>query len=317
MLNRHHVRIKVMQALYSYYINDEKNNISHYEKELLDNIERLYKVYLYLLLLLREITSFAEKYDDEIQSNIPGVRQLNPNSRFYKNSLITALNNHSALDEACRKNAVFFSPDHIEILRKVFVDLKNNEIYREYIHNDKEDIQTDLELFSFFLKYYTINFNLLDSHIEDIFINWPDDAKMAVNMAVKSLKILAKELTNPDIIISLSNDENENIDFGKRLLHVCIHNQPEFDKLIQSKVQKWEPSRLPLLDLIILYIGLSEILYFETIPVKVTINECIELAKNYSTYGSKNFINGVLDNLVKDLNSQGKINKKGIGLIDK
>lgn len=316
MLNRHHARIKVMQALYSYYVNDDPQNLHYFEKELMNNIYRLYQTYLYLLLLIKEISSFAERYDDEIQANIPGTRLLTPNQKFYNNSLIKALRNNTVLEKACEKYGVFFNPEHVEILRKVFVDLKNNETYREYIKNENFDVIDDLEILTFFLKYYTSNFTLLDTHLEDIFINWPDDSKAAVNMAVKSLKLLTADINTQDILVPLSNEEEATLEFSKNLFYTCINHQAEFEELIKGKIQKWDFSRLPLVDIIILQMGLSELLYFETIPVKVTINECIELAKNYSTHNSKSFINGILDNLIKSLNNEGRIIKKGIGLID-
>jgi len=316
MLNRRHVRIKVMQVLFAAYLSDEKPNYRFYEKELLNNINRLHEIYLYLLVFLNELAYFAEKYDDEMKANLPFEKAFNPNSRFYNNLLISSLKGNKLLDDECRKNLVSFNSDDVDLLRKVFVDLKNNEVYKEYIVGDDTDIKNDFEMLAYFLKFYPFNFTLLDQHFEDAFLNWMDDAKVAVNMAVKSLRILSTEPENQEFIIPVSNEVDNVVGFSTKLLKLCIENKDYFHELIVPKIEKWEPTRVPLLDLVILNIGLAELMYFETIPVKVSINECIEMAKNYSTPNSRKFINGVMDSLLFDLEKSGKIMKKGIGLID-
>jgi len=305
-----------MQALFSCYISDENTDYLHYQKDLIANINYLYDVYLYLLTFIKEMASFAEKYDDEMKANLPFEKVNNPNQRFYSNSLILSLQQNKILDDTCLKNKIFFNPENIDLLRKVFVDLKNNEVYKEYIKNEDSDLKNDFEILAYFLKFYTTNFTLLDQHLEDLYINWFDDAKISVNMAVKSLKIILSDIDESNILIPFTSEADSAYDFAIKLFKTCVSNRNTFNNLITQKIDKWEPSRIPLLDVVILNIGLAEFLYFDSIPVKVTINECIELAKNYSTTNSKKFINGVLDNLLIELEKSGQISKKGIGLID-
>jgi len=317
MLNRRHVRIKVMQVLFAAYLTEEKPDFRFYDKALKNNINRLYEVYLYLLLFLSELASFAEKYDDEMKANLPFEKAFNPNSRFYNNPLISKLKDNKSLKDACQKNLVIFNAENIDLLRKVFVDLKNNEVYKEYISNEILDVNNDFEMLAYFLKFYPLNLTLFDQHMEDNFVNWMDDAKVGIGMAIKSLKKIITEPEDENIVVPLTTETESVFDFSSKLLKSCIENKEYFHDLIIQKIDKWEPSRVPLLDMVILNIGISELLYFESIPVKVSINECIELAKNYSTTNSKKFINGVLDSLLLELEKSGKIVKKGIGLIKK
>ena len=136
-------------------------------------------------------------------------------------------------------------------------------------------------------------------------------------MAVKTFKNILSDPENEVFLLPLSHDDDVSFSFAKDLFKETVARKKENQELIAAKIEKWEPSRIPLLDSIILQMGVTEFLFFANIPVKVTINECIELSKNYSTPNSKKFINGVLDNLLIDFEKEKRINKKGIGLIDK
>jgi transcription antitermination protein NusB len=313
MLNRRHIRIKVMQALYAYYCCGTEVNREHIMKEMRNNLHRLYQLYLYMLVFLNELTLFAERYDSDTRARlIPSGREKTLNSRLYNNLLIEKLRNNETFITLCEKNALIWDMENNNLLRKVFMDLKNAEEYQEYINGDKDDINLDIAMLEYILKHYPYYFSILEQHFEDKYINWFDDAKLAIQMAQKTIRNVGEDKENTEKIFVLGKDDRERLDFAEELFLQVTDNDSEYDTMIREKVEKWEPSRLALLDVIILKIGLSEFLGFPDIPVRVTINECIELAKNYSIPNSRKFINGMLDKLLDELQKEGKITKNSV-----
>ncbi|MFC2114696.1 transcription antitermination factor NusB [Bacteroidota bacterium] len=318
MLNRRHIRIKVMQAIYIYWNSAGDKTEYQVEQEMMKSIYKLYDLYLYLLLFVKELTFFTEKYDSEVRATkISSAREIKMNQLFYSNKLIEKLNSSVTLEKELSQRKLIWDTEDVSLLRKVFLDLKNTEIYKEFINQEEPTDEVTLELFAFILKQYTVNFALLDQFLEEKFFNWLDDSKLSVQMAIKTFKNILSDSENDDILLPLSQDDDVSIEFAKELFNIAIREHVTLDKLIVSKIDKWEPSRIPLVDHIILQMGITEFMHFQSIPVKVTINECIELAKYYSTPNSKKFINGVLDNILTDLEKENKINKKGLGLLDK
>jgi N utilization substance protein B len=318
MLNRRHIRIKVMQALYTYWSAGNEKEAHQVEDEMMRSINKLYDLYLFIILFAKELSSFAEKYDSEVRANnIPSAHDINMNKPFYENILMDKINQSELLEKEFKKNKIFWNSEDMDLLRKVFLDLKSSDFYKDFIYQKNRTNEELLELFTFVLKHYTVNFSLVDQYLEDKFFNWMDDSKVAVQMAIKSFKNILSDPDNDVFLLPLSQDNDVSFGFARDLFNKSIEMRRPNEELIAEKIDKWEPSRIPLLDSIILQMGLTEFLYFPNIPVKVTINECIELAKNYSTPNSKKFINGVLDNLLIDMNKEKRINKQGIGLLDK
>jgi transcription antitermination protein NusB len=157
---------------------------------------------------------------------------------------------------------------------------------------------------------------MVEQFFEDKYINWYDDNKIAIQAAIKTFKNIIADPENENFLENFSTDKSQSREFAVALFNHVIENDESHSKLILERIDKWEPSRVPLIDLIILKMGISELTAFNSIPVKVTINECIELAKNYSTPNSKKFINGVLDNLQLKMMKDGTIKKAGLGLIN-
>lgn len=314
MLNRRHIRVKVLQALYSYWAADEEINKLHIERDMVKSLNRLYELYIYLLFFIQELGRFAEKYDDEVKARfIPQENQIEANKKFYNSEIFTRINESEDLAEAAKKYKVVWESDDEDYIRKVFMDLKNTENYKEYLAADEIRQETELEIFEFVIKHYPFSFSLMEQNLEDKFINWFDDGKIAVQMLMKTFKNILTSKSE-HFLVPIAQDEKMSFEFASELYNTCLKHNTELEELIITKIEKWEPSRVPLMDMLIIKIGLAEFLYFNSIPVKVTINECIELAKNYSAPNSKKFINGVLDNLLIELNKQGKIKKSGLGL---
>ncbi|MEA3496139.1 MAG: transcription antitermination factor NusB [Bacteroidota bacterium] len=317
MLNRRHVRIKVLQSLYSHYSSGNEFTERETERNLTNSLYQFYNLYLYLMLFIKELALFAERYDAEKKvRHIQPTMETNINSKFYDNILVKKIIEDTFLENALSDNKIIWDTEDIDIIRKVFNDLRNQEAYKDFMSSTKNEEQENFEILSFVIKHYPLNFSLLEQHLEDKFLHWNDDAKPTVQMVSKSFKIIYAEPEIEDILVPISSDKKMTFGFAQDLLKISIQNNDNFNELISEKIDKWEPSRIALIDALILKMGLAEFLFFPQIPIKVTINECIELAKNYSTPNSKKFVNGVLDNLLKQLEKDNKINKKGIGTIN-
>jgi N utilization substance protein B len=317
MLSRRHIRIKVLQALYTYFSAPDQFKPKEVETQLQSNINDIYRLYLNLLLFVRELLFFAEKYDDEVKASyLHAADELNINIRLYQNPISLILMNNNNLTKILEKEKIIWEQDYENIVRKVFLDLKNSEVYKDYLRFSKNENEHNFEILSYILKYYCQNFSIVEQFFEDKYINWYDDSKIAIQAAIKSFKNIITDPENEDFLENFSVDKSQSRDFAISLFNHVIKNDETNAKLILDRIDKWEPSRVPLIDLIILKMGISELTDFKSIPVKVTINECIELAKNYSTPNSKKFINGVLDNIQLQLVKDGSIKKTGLGLIN-
>lgn len=331
MLSRRHIRVKVMQALYSYYAGDQHPQPCILEKNMQRSLTQLYDLYLYLMVFLQELGHFCKIYDEEVRARHLASPDVAHHLRFYNNPLLQRIVHSDQLDtEASRNNAEF--QGDVDMLRRLFLNLKNSEEYRDYIASAQPNKFENEGILTYILKHYPLENNILSHHLEEQFINWYDDRKIAVNMAVKTVKQMNSQeppeqqydeegepVENKpqqgDILMPLADDPEEHFTFAAELLHKTIEDKEELEGLIKSKITKWEPNQVARIDIILLSMALCEFLHFPSIPTKVTINEYIELAKNYSTPKSKKFINGVLDNLLAQLQQEGRIRKSGRGLI--
>jgi transcription antitermination protein NusB len=316
MLSRRHIRIKVLQALYTYFSAQGQFRKKEVENQLQSSIDDIYRLYLDLLMFVKEFIFFVEKYDDEVKASyLHAPEEMNINYRLYQNSLSLILLNNNTLTKVLDKEKIFSDADYENVIRKVFLDLKHSEVYQEYLRINNNENEQDFEILSYLLKYYCQNFSMVEQFFEERYINWFDDSKIAIQTAIKTFKNIIAEPDKENFLENFDTDKSQSREFAILLFNHVIENDESYSKLILERIDKWEPSRVPLIDLIILKMGISELLAFNSIPVKVTINECIELAKNYSTPNSKKFINGVLDNIQHKMMEDGSIKKAGIGLI--
>jgi transcription antitermination protein NusB len=215
---------------------------------------------------------------------------------------------HSELfHKTLQKNKVTWQADD-DMLRRMYQDLKNQEVFREYLLRNEENQALDAEILIFILKNYTANMGNLQQHLEEFYANWPDDKKIAMQMAVRSIQVLASGDEN-GFILPISQNPEENAEYARNLLDMTIKQNDTIEPIIKTKIDKWEPHHIAVIDLIILKMAVAEFLYFPTIPVTVTINEYVELAKIYSTPQSKKFVNGVLDAIQKELVANGNMHK--------
>jgi transcription antitermination protein NusB len=309
MRNRRNVRVKVMQSLYGFYHPKENKTTTAAEKELIQNIDKLYQLYLYLLCYLNEIVSFSRLHNEQAKSKFLPDKQQNVNNlRLFQAPAMQTMLESEKLKKAFELYHIQWNGQD-DLIRKIFLDLKSSELYQDYIHATDEKDYEDEEILTYILKHYASNHNLFQQHLEESFSNCWDDKKIAVSMAAKTIKKLTADPENDDFLSPVSLDPDDTYGFAKELFKETVTNYDKLRSIIDPKLTKWEPNQIAKVDGIILAMAVCEFLYFPSIPANVTINEYLELSKTYSTPNSKKFINGVLDAIHKDIEKEGKLKK--------
>jgi transcription antitermination protein NusB len=314
MLNRRHLRIKVLQALYAYFQSEEVN-YGRAEKELMSAIDRIYDLYLYLLLSFEEIKNTAEQRIEEKKTKIrPTAEDLNPNMRFVENQIFATLINSVDLRKASEKSKTnWIGVENQEMFKKILAQIVEGEIYFSYMNEETSDFNSDLTFAINLFKTEIANSPLIYHYFEEKSIHWIDDIDLACSMVIKTLKTLKPE--GHLEILPLFKDPEDEIPFVKILLRKTIDHDQENEKLIDELTQNWELDRIAKMDIILMKMAITEMTEFNNIPVNVTLNEYIEISKFYSTPKSNGFINGVLDKAIERLTADKKINKVGRGLM--
>ncbi len=313
MLNRRHLRVKVLQALYAYFqSSDADANVA--EKELFKAVDRIYDLYIYLLLSFEELQRHAEHRIEENKKKIrPKEEDTNPNRKFADNQLITLLANHKELRRQSEMLKVnWIGDEKQELFRKMYLEMRESETYFEYMNNGLEGFEEDKAFAIALFKSEIANFPLLYNFFEEMSIHWLDDIDLACNMVIKTVKSFEPEASNR--ILPLYKDEEDEREFIKQLLRKTILMDQENEALIDELTSNWELDRIARMDIILMKMAVTELQTFNNIPTKVTLNEYIEISKYYSTPKSNGFINGVLDKAISRLESSGMINKVGRGL---
>lgn len=256
----------------------------------------------YLTYFLTEVAGYAEK-DAYIKSNkhLPTKEDRNINTKIAGNEVLWKIKENASFQQALGRS----KPDQRidkELVKKLYYRLVETPQYKEYISINERTINQERDILEFILNDLLLADEIFISHIEEIFINWDDDADLVVqtvrNFLHKPITANFSDVISPD-----------KWDFAKGLLNTLLEKQKHLETFIVPKLKNWDPERIAALDMIIMKLGVAEFLYFETIPPKVTINEYIDIAKEYSTQQSGQFVNGILDNIHKELVQQNKLHK--------
>lgn len=320
MLSRRHFRIKVMQSLYAYY-QTEETSVMAGEKKLLANIESIYDLYIYLLSALIETVDVARNIMEEArQKFLPTEDEINPNTKFIDNHFVEQLRNNRDLQRNINRLKINWA-DEKEVFRKTFINFRESHGFKEYMNLNSSNYKEDKEIIVLLLTNFLLASDPFISLFEEKNIYWADDLDTAAMMVLKTVKKWNRASdefqTLPPLFVS-PDEEGDNLidDFVLKLFRKVIVNSKEYSELITTYADNWEFERIAVLDVILIKMALCEFTEFTSIPVKVTINEYIEISKEYSTPKSRQFINGLLDKMSIDLKKEGKINKMGRGLIE-
>jgi len=315
MLNRRHLRIKVLQALYAFSLSKNENSVAG-EKELLHSVSKMYDMYIYFLLIFDDLSNFANlRIEEAKRKRIPTKENLNPNMRFVDNKLIAQLSVNGSLKKASEKASANWIGDvEQDMLKKMFIYLSETDMFLDYMQKESSDYKTDKNFIIQLFKKEICNFELLHNFFEDRSIYWQDDMDHICSMVLKTLKSFEEDTDEFHSIADLYKDDEK--DYIIQLFHKSIKLESENLKMINSYTKNWDSDRLAKMDILLMNLAITEAKEFSSIPLKVTLNEYIEISKFYSTPKSNGFINGVLDKVFIELKSDGAIKKVGRGLME-
>ncbi len=307
MLNRRHLRVKVLQTLYAFF-QSGNTSLDAGEKELLFSIDKIYDLYLYQLTLIIDVGRQARKaLEDNKNKKIPSPEDLTPNTRFIDNKCLKGIKESTELEQKLKKRKISWAKAP-EISRKIFVQFRESRHYQDYMSLEENSWEHDRDLILKLLKSYICESELLHHFYEENSIYWLDDWELVNKMIIKNIKAMKNGEMDDFKPLNLYKDPDDK-KFARELFKKTILHNNDFAPMIAAKTQNWDIERIALMDIIIMKMALAEITKFPEIPVKVSLNEYIELSKMYSTPKSKVFVNGVLDKLVEELSNENKIPK--------
>jgi N utilization substance protein B len=302
MLSRRNIRVKVMQTLYSIESMNKETRPGEPLQILRKKLENTQQLFTFLVYYILEVARYAEK--DALQKSqkyLPTESDLKVNTKIAGNQLVWEIDENKSFQKSAEKFKIKYLVND-ELIRKSYFNLIKSPEYKEYIAAQSRDKKSEKNILEFIFSDLMIPDEYFLSDVEEKFIHWDDDAEMVI-------LLMNKFLQKP---VAFNFDEmvgDEKMKFAVDLLNAAIDKDEYCLELIKPKLKNWDSERIALLDMILIKMGICELLYFETIPTKVTINEYIDLAKEYSTEQSGHFVNGILDNLHKELLSQNKIHK--------
>jgi N utilization substance protein B len=314
MLNRRHLRIKILHVLFGYY-QDEDRDPKRSRQALDHSTQKMQELYLMLLDMVGSMQALAiERIEAGYKKQLPAPEDLNPNTKFVTNKPLRVLANSENLRKACDVHGVGWA-NRQDLLKAIFRTLLNHEEYTEYMASEERGFQMDRESLVRMFRKHMVNFDLFQDMLEEESIFWVDDLDLAASMAIKTIKTI-KESDEEVELLPLWRDDDDDKAFMEDLFTQTLALGEESEAHIKEGAQNWELERIATTDRILMKMALAEARTFESIPLKVTLNEYIELSKYYSTPKSHGFINGILDQLFTKLKESGEIKKVGRGLIE-
>lgn len=314
MVSRRYLRTKVMQAVFAYEAN-AKEDIILGEKKLITSVEGCYTLFCYFLSIFPEFKrNRLNKIDDLKGKNTPSYDDLNPNTKFVENLLISQIEDNTTLNQLWNKYRINWH-DQSDFIVQILNEISKSLEFIQYMDNPEQSYEEDKKLVLNIIESVFAKSELLHWFLEEMNVHWFDDYNEALLMVYKNIQQFSLAKGNDNKILPLYKDPVEDPLFCKSLYKKTILNSKQFAALIEGKVQNWEMERIMGIDMILMKMAICEFTEFPEIPVKVTINEYIELAKAYSSAKSGLFINGLLDKIVMELKEDGKLNKMGRGLV--
>lgn len=312
MINRRHIRVKVMQSVYAMQ-QSHSDDLVKEEKFLKHSIQKMYDLYVLNLQLLVEVQKLARKRIALSKKKILATKEeLNPNTKFIENKLLNSLHESVSLEGYVELNKLNYWDLDDEYVKILLDELQKSDLYKKYMDTVEDSYNVDKAfVIDFFREIVAPNEKLAD-YFEDKMISWVDDIPFVNTWILKSLN--KQKASKPFILGSLYKDNDDKVFVSDLFTKTMLH-QHKYEEDIKEKTPNWEADRIADIDMIIIKMAITEFLHFPSIPSRVTINEYIELAKDYSTNKSGYFINGVLDKLAKDYLSSNKMVKIGRGLL--
>jgi N utilization substance protein B len=307
MINRALIRIKVVQMVYAYYMSDSKD-LAKAEKEFFHSIEKASDLYHYLLQLILAETHYAELRIDAAKNKyLPTEEEKNPNTRFIDNAFAAQLFRNRALQSYLNNSGMSWV-NQDSFLKSLYEAIIGSDFYAEYMNAPQASYEADQEIWRKIFKSLLQKNEELPEVLEEQSIYWNDDLDIILTFVMKTIKRFRPENGDDQELLPMFKDETDKR-FASDLFCAAIRNRDAYRTLIDAAVRNWEIERLAVMDLLILQVALAEIMEIEGIPVNVSLNEYIDIAKVYSTQKSGVFVNGTLDHIVTELRKENKLFK--------
>ena len=312
MLNRRLIRIKSFKVLYA-AVGSGSNSLESAQKELLMSCEKTRELFYFLLNITGAIVNVAE---DRIEAGLkkfhPSAQEANPNRKFVNNKYIEILLNDAEFGKFCRKRALNWG-EYDVFVKKIYNSIISSDYYAAYMASDTNSFEEDCDLIkSIFEEEFEDN-DGLSAILEEMSLYWIDDVAYTINIILNNIELTKKihKIPHPNVFF-----KEEDKDYGIKLLGESLINYDEYMSLISKNVSNWDSERLVSTDATLIVMGIAEATYFPNIPIKVTINEYVEISKFYSTPNSRIFVNGLLDKIIQKKIASGEIVKTGRGLLN-
>ena len=302
MISRRNIRVKVMQTLYTLEAQEQTVKPGEPVKILQKFIDQSRELFVYLLYFITEVARYAET-DSRVRASkhLPSEQDRNVNIKLAGNEYLWKILEDASLKKAFNTDKPQLD-DNKELIKKLYQELAATDQYTQYINGAGREKKAEKEILEFIFTGLILPSEAFETHIEELFTNWDDDVEMISQLLLSYLH--KPQSFNFQEIVS-----KEKWEFARSLVETVIEKKEVLMDLIKPRLNNWDPDRIATLDMILMQMGVCEFLYFETIPPKVSINEYIDLAKDYSTPQSGQFVNGILDNIHKDLVKEEKMHK--------
>ena len=307
MINRVLIRLKIVQIIYAYYKNSGKT-IKATEDEMFFSLSKAYDLYNYMLLLMVGITHYAADRISFLSMKIrPTENDRNPNLKFVNNRFIAQLEKNEQLVKFAEKSKLNWV-DNSDLLRRLLDSIEESDIYKEYMAAETSSYEEDKEVWRKLYKAFIFDNEELDALLEEQSLYWNDDKSIVDSFVLKTIKRFEEGKASAQQLLPEYKDVAD-MDFARKLFRNAIANAEQYRELMSSNSKNWDMSRLAFMDVVIMQVALAEIMTFDDVPLSVSLNEYVEIAKHYSTVKSGSFVNGMLDTITKKLRQENKINK--------
>ena len=302
MINRILIRIKVLQIVYAYYQNGNKD-LKTAENELLFSLQKSYDLYHYFLLLIVETTRLQKRVlDNRKNKYVPTQEELNPNTRFVDNRFAAQVEANESLLAYVKDNGISWNNEE-DFVKSVLDIILNSDIYADYLADANDSYEADRDFWRIVFKKLICGNEEIESYLEDKSIYWNDDIEIVQTFTLKTIKKFSEKEGSKQPLLPMFKDQDDH-EFAIKLFRQSLLKGSEYRERIQKHMKNWESERIANMDQIIMQVALAEIMNFPTIPINVSLNEYIDTAKYYSTPKSGNFINGILDSVVTELKNE-------------
>lgn len=307
MINRNLIRIRIVQIVYSWYQNTNKD-LRNAEKELLFGLQKSYDLYFYMLLLMVELTrAYESRVEAKRNKFLPSEEDLNPNTNLLNNKFILQLQENVQFNKYLNERPMSWELNDV-FVKNLLDTILASDTYNDYAALSAPTYSEDREFWRKTFKQFIYTNEELDDILEDESIYWNDDIEIVQTFVMKSIKQFLEAKKENQPLLPMFKDDNDR-QFALKLLHDTILNETKYRDLIKKHTDKWDLDRIAFMDLIVMQVALAEIFTFETIPTSVSMNEYIEITKSYSTPKSGTFVNGILDAIVNELKKENLIFK--------